>query len=321
MPRAERLPRTRSPRTDIPFLFDSYRSLAQELGEMDGLAAALAIATRHFIDDAIASGHPQNYALDLAMANSVATRFVDFDGLTPHLCQLLIVGTYQQAEAFLDNFRAEQRAMGRTWRPRMDGETRLHHALDCLPGEFSVNLTKVGKERYEVHDYYRRIRNGFVHSSIDRRNLDDHYDRVVVHRELVRDEYNLLAPNLFGQLTFHDHLLFTRVTKYLATDLCRLGPPDRGKELALILAEPDAHQIEPITRFSQRRDSDDSMRRAIRAWFKSRHNFQTALRPDLEDYLMQWVRSLPTKKQRRDMNGIKFVEYARQSATELADDA
>jgi len=288
---------------------------------MDGLAAALAIATRQFIDAAIASGDPQSYALDLATAYGVATRFVDFDGLTPHLCQLLIVGTYQQAEAFLDNFRAEQRAMGRTWRPRVDGETLLHHALDCLPGGFLVNLTRVGKERWELHDYYRRVRNGFVHSSIDRGSLDDHYDRVAAHRALVRKEYGLIPPNRFGQLTFHDHLLFTRVTKYLATDLCRLGPPDRGKELALILAEPDTRQVEPITRFSQRRDSDDSMRRAIRAWFKSRYNFQTAPRPDLEDYLMRWIRSLPTKKQRRDMNGIKFVEYARKSVTELADDA
>ncbi len=240
MGQVEPLPLTLTPRQDMPFLFDSYRELMRDLGAMDGLAAAQTLAAKHFIDHAATHADPQQFVRDLAVRYRVSTHFVDFPSVPTHLTQLLIVGTCQQAEAFLDNFRREQLHMGRIWRQRSDGEPQMKYTLDCINGGFANNTIRIRRERYELFEYYRLIRNAFVHSSIDRDRLQREFDRVAGLQQKVEADFGVVAPNEFTKLTFADHMLFTRIVKYIATDLCRLAPPLTAQELLpFLLSQPE----------------------------------------------------------------------------------
>lgn len=149
MPIIERLPRTRTPLIDIPFIYDSYRDLTSKLGAVDGHAASLAIAARYFTDQSRLNADEQALGLSLATEYHVSTRFIDLPKLSLHLHQLLIVGTTKHWEDFLTRFRKEQLALGRAWRDRAEGEDRLSYVLACLPDGGAANAKRIGTERYE----------------------------------------------------------------------------------------------------------------------------------------------------------------------------
>ncbi len=311
MIKPEPLPLTLTPRVDIPFIFESYRELVRDLGAMDGLAAAQTLASQHFINDAKKLDDPQQFVRSLAVHYKVSTRFVDFPRLPAHLTQLLIVGTCQQAEAFLDKFRREQITMGRIWRDRADNEPRLKYTLASLPGDFALNCAKIYKERYELHEYYRIVRNSFVHSSIERSRVRRHFNDVKILRGMVKDAFGLHAPNPVEHLTFADHILFTRITKYIATDLCRLAPPATGHEMWRILLLCPDQPAHPLTRILGRKSSPETLRHALRRWFRERYNFNLRDRPAAENELVERVGNLPNKRQRRLLGEASIVDYAR----------
>lgn len=307
----EPLPLTLTPRVDIPFLFDSYRALIKDLGAMDGLAAAQTLASKHFIDAAAKLEDPQQFVRDLAVHYRVSTHFVDFPSVPAHLTQLLIVGTCQQAEAFLESFRRDQLHMGRTWRQRGDGEPRLKYTLDSISGGFATNYIRIRKERYEIFEYYRLVRNAFVHSSIDRDRVRREFDNVSDFRATVERDFGLPAPNPVADLTFADHMLFTRVTKYIATDLCRLAAPTTGQDLIrFLLSHPDKPR-HPLTRMLNRKPDGEISRSGIRSFFLNRYNYRTRKFPTIEDEIVEWLGNLPNKHQRRDMRVGTILEYAR----------
>jgi hypothetical protein len=320
MVKIEPLPITLTPYLDIPFMFDSYRDLVHDLGAMDGLAAAQTLASKHFIDDAAEDEDPQKFVLGLAVRYRVSTHFVDFPRVPSHLTQLLIVGTCQQAEAFLDKFRREQFDMGRKWRAREDHETQLKYTLDCINGGFGVNKIKVHNERYELFEYYRLVRNSFVHSSIDGERIKKEFDSVSGLREMVEEKFGLVAPNPVSDVTFDDHMLFTRITKYLATDLCRLAPPHTTEELLKFLLFQREEPTHPLVRILRRKTRQEHYLAAIRAFYRGRYNYDIRKNPHAWNGIAEWMEKLPNKHQRRDMGAGNLVDYARTFLNDTAAD-
>lgn len=296
---SERLPRTVRPRLDIPFIYKSYSALTRELGAIDGLASAIILATRAL---RAASGDSiverRSFVEAEAVRYGVNTRWVDFDRLEPNSSQLLLVGVVQQSEAFVDGLRAERTAMGRPWPSKEDGVSKMHYLMSSLGEGFSSNLKRVGEERYHLFDYYRRLRNAFVHGAAERAELEKLYDKVRDFRSLVADEYGLSAPNHYDALGYDDYMLATRVMKYLATDFCRLSEPQSAEELIELMQSWSGAERDPMKIIMGKRDTPERMVRTLRGWFDAEYSFEIGKAPQLEAGVVEWLNKIPNRSGR-----------------------
>jgi hypothetical protein len=295
----ERLPRTTTPRLDIPYIYKAYFQIIQELGAIDGLASAIILATRAL---RAASGsttlEQRSYIETEAAKFAVNTRFVDFDRLEPNSAQLLLVGVIQQAEAFTDGLRLERTAMGRPWGSRPDGMPKLHHLMTNLGDGFAANLRRVGKERYLLLDYYRNLRNAFAHGPAERTELEHLFEGVSQYRELVADEYRLDAPNHYDSLSYDDYMLATRVMKYLATDFCRLAEPSSADEIVSLLQSRMGGPLDPIKILMGKRGTQEKLVRTLRGWLDMEYSYEIAHRPEIEAGVIGWLNAIPNRRDR-----------------------
>lgn len=299
----ERLAPTKRPKQDIAFVFRSYQELRQQLGDIDSLGAAIIIATRDLSNTAAATSDSQGYLVERALPLGVNTRHVDFGRLEPRTVQLLLVGVFQQVEAFLTELRAEQKLFGRSLDGPREGETIMAQTLKNLPGGTLANQQRLGRERLDLLDYYRLARNGFAHVG-DEDKLARAFDNVKHHRALVASEFGLAAPNPVGELTHDDYLLATRLTKYLATDICRLAGPTDASEIIKMMENGDFAD-NPVSVITKRRNSEAIVRRAVTGWLHTHFVYAVHDHPGVLDEIIAWSTTLPTRRERRHARRIE----------------
>jgi hypothetical protein len=221
-----RLPPLRKKSRDLLWKYSSYAELIKVLGHGDGMAECIEVAVRDFTHAAHASGDPQAFLKSNAQQHGVVEYEFAVDNIPIRAAHLYIVGAYQQLESFLYGFAEETAQVLHTQhRHRKEGECPLDWVLAILPGGLQTNIERVWQERYLLLEYYRHVRNAFVHPRIDRRIVARSYADVAIFREPVRKDFGLDAPNRTESLKLDDFLLFTRLIKYLGTDLCRIAIP------------------------------------------------------------------------------------------------
>ena len=172
----------------------------------------------------------------------------------------------------------------------------MAHALRTLPGGTRANRQRMGEELLELLDYYRLVRNAFAHEG-DAQKLARAFDEVKTYRALVTKDYGLSAPNPVGELTHDDYLLATRLTKYLATDICRIAGPTGADELIAMIGggKLDGDLVNMITR---RRTNEERTRTAISRWLLSCFYYDVEDHPGVLDAIMAWSATLPTRRER-----------------------
>jgi hypothetical protein len=324
--RVERLPPITDPRRQLPFRFQSYGELIADLGRTDALACSLILSVKYFTDAAelYAKDAEEKRSAEARAAGEVEKKFTDdekvramwafgnreadrfdintqnpaFPVLGTHAAQLLLVGVYQQAEVFLNAVRDELKDMGYRWPQRGNHVPLLEYTLQHLPGALNDNKIKIGTERYDLFEYYRLIRNAFVHGPIDRKKLAAYYESVKEYRTIVASEYDLDAPNPFEYISFEDYHLFTRLAKYIATDICRIGEPRDEALVKRIEWKGDKVEM-PLARFVGYRRSKARLRASISRWFKAHYALNLENRATALDALVEYVEMFPNQRLRR----------------------
>jgi hypothetical protein len=317
----QRLPPVNDPRRQLPFRFRSYRELTNGSGRYDALAASLSLSVQYFLKaaeefaevkklkaleiDPNRAADPRDkrdamweFGNDQAKRFSINTANTHFGELPPHTTQLLLVSAYQQAETFLNGVRSELRNMGIEWPTRGDHEPLLKYTLENLPNGLKDNKTLIGEERYDLFEYYRLMRNAFVHGPISKAKLTEQFATVEPCRELVASEYKLDAPNSFEKLKLDDYMLFTRLIKYIATDICRIGEPS-DQALVKLIEWKEGKVEKPLQNFLKFRPSRKRIGDDISKWFKENYSMTLARRPNALDALVTYVDQFPNKRTRR----------------------
>jgi hypothetical protein len=209
----------------VEFIFPCYRILKKGLGEFDSIIECNELAVRKFIKEAQDSDSVNKYVEHESKKYSVRVDIVDINQMSVRTAQLYILSVYQQAEVFLRTFQREHPGSS-LWKARKDGESRLHWILDCLNNNsFITNCNEIGRHRFELFEYYRLVRNHFIHDPVNLRDVDAKFNELREFKDQILAEYKLAAPNSYREQSFDDFMLFSRVVKHIAIELCRIGKP------------------------------------------------------------------------------------------------
>lgn len=201
----------------MAFYFPCYRNLKDHLGSLDALAECMELSLRRFVRDAKEESDIGRFISETSKTCGVRVDSVDFTTLQLHAAHLYLVGVHQRIEEFLLEFKRDH-PNGNAW--NFDGDKdRLTKTMDAVGGARTLE--------FDLCQHYRNVRNAFVHSEVRGKQPDPNGQvddlQMRVKKEVVYDRLN--APNVYGRSNFDDFILYSRASKKLAADLCRMGRP------------------------------------------------------------------------------------------------
>src|SRR5947208_1594485 len=183
------------------FRFASYRDFKRSLGKINAASECTELAIRSFIDGASTSASPSAYIRQLSKDYDVKVDAVDLGALSTQIGRFHVVAVHQQFELFLREFRAEHPKSN--W-DKEEGDDLLKATLKNIGDGYARTASLLGRLEVDVADYYRHVRNRFVHAMEEKARMP------VDAKELrgrvgESDEYNrLAAPNAYDAIRFDD---------------------------------------------------------------------------------------------------------------------
>jgi len=195
----------------------SYRELRIVLGESDSGMEWMEVGVRHLKAEHATGGKARMD--ELAEFYGVKVNAFDWNRVARQWAHLQIISVCQYLEWFLDEFRRE---LNRPFRQRRSKEDLLHYTLDVL----KLSSSSVGVLEVAILDYYRIVRNHFLHDPDA-----EEPKRLLARRASIRDAIpgslymNLEAPNDTEGTQFDDFVIFSRAVKNFSKRLCAQAPP------------------------------------------------------------------------------------------------
>jgi len=211
------------------FILPCFRKLKKKLGKLDAIVECNELAVREFISNVKQSSKPTEYINEVSLMFNVKVNNVDIEYMPIRISHLYILSTYQQAEIFIKKFRNEHPA-SKDWRSREDKESPLKHILDCI----NISSTNLQQYLIDIFEYYREVRNRFAHEeSKENSTMTALLTKIKKHEDDILKEYKII-PNKYENINFDDFLLFSRVTKDIALELCNLSQPTDDKIIEML---------------------------------------------------------------------------------------
>lgn len=214
---------------DTGFRFLSARNLQMNLGRIDATVECTELAVREFISNSMADDSPETYIEGLSERHGIRVNSVDFNLLKVRVSQLYIISVYEQAEGFLEDFRAEH-PRSLMWKYE-ENDDLFKRVLKNVGSDFNQAKQAVGTLEVNLFDYYRKVRNRFVHPEIDESKNDNKVPELKTQVKLNPNYQKLNAPNVYEKICFDDFILFTRILKHISKSLCIASKPN-DKEIS-----------------------------------------------------------------------------------------
>jgi hypothetical protein len=181
------------------------------------------------------SGDFNGYVEKRANENNIKVNTVSVEHLKTRSSQLHILSVYQQFEGYLIDLKKEI-----PFSLDLDNgnESLLKRMLKALNDSDKV----VSQIEIDILEYYKNIRNVFMHPDIDDTKYDQISERI---KNSVSGSYQALnryeAPNKYNELNFDDFILFTKVAKDVAEKLCIVACPS-AIEIAELIRKTDSYR-------------------------------------------------------------------------------
>lgn len=206
------------------FVFRCYYKLKDTLGRFDSVVECNELAVRQFIESLNCSDDQESFFSESCKKYGVRVNSLDSDIFHARISQWYILSVYQQAEDFFREFRNEH-PEGSKWSNRSEGESQL----SCLMRSLNINEIQLDPDgqgiKLRIFEYYRLIRNRFMHTSASENQLSRALKRIEEHPISVNERFHVNAPNSYEFVTFDDFILFSRITKDIAQNLCHIAKP------------------------------------------------------------------------------------------------
>lgn len=228
------------------FIFQAYRILKKALGRFDAVVECNELAIREFLSIAENSENPSGYLEQISRKHNIAVNDIELDLWQVRAAHFYILSVYQQFEEFLENFRIEHPASEswdyrKTQKEDHKQETLFMSILRNIGTKDHIeNKRIIGAYRIDIYEYYRLVRNRFMHTEIKDKKL---YNKLVEikkdYASLIKEKYKVeTAPNDYEKISFDDFILFTRVVKDIVLQLCHIAKPS-DKEIAEMIIVMD----------------------------------------------------------------------------------
>ena len=233
---------TRARRVPLPdYRPAAFHTLWRLLGEADAGLEWGEVAIRELIASHSSGGAEASNLI--AQRHGIRVNDLSVDCLRSQWARLQVTSVAQYLELFLDEFRI---GFPRKVRERKNKEDLVSYTLNV----FDVSKSEVGDLQCDLLDYYRKIRNSFLHdpAAVDRKTLVRQAQGLKVRVQDSQVYALLQAPNPPAEVCFDDFVLFSRALKDFAKGLCSYAVPN-DDELMVVIRD-DSTLIGKLRRIS-----------------------------------------------------------------------
>jgi hypothetical protein len=215
------------------YRYKSYTSLKKKLGEYDALVEYNELAIREFLLEAEKN---TDFLSKLSEKHKIKVDFFNKQKFNSRIRLLYILSVSQQADHFFSEFRKEYKSISSLiWKNRIDGEADIDYILRTISGDVNTGKEKIGKQLYDIFNYYRLVRNEFIHNDNDYNDIDAKWSKIDL-KDMPLRYSRYKSPKKMVDIDFDDFILYSLVLKDIAFQFCIHFRPNLS-ELALMIAK------------------------------------------------------------------------------------
>lgn len=214
-------------------IIDAIGELKQTIGLQDSYIQTNQIAFLYLKEQSESTEDKELFLAELFKKYSISRGTFDFEYFQSIQYRSYILQTYNLIEPFFKNlnsrFRFYNNFIG-DWKVKK-GDKNLDPFNQLLENLETGKAKKIiSFPEYHLIDYYRIIRNAFVHlqeTDDEHKKTTKYYkEKIVPHLQHFKENYELDAPNKPEQINFEDFMLYTRAIKYFSNILNDVCFPD-----------------------------------------------------------------------------------------------